>query len=181
MGNSYLDISYIDTSVDVSFVDDSEFNKNQYIFYNQVNDSLNELNKPIEEKIKQIQINTYYYKKYKSENNLLYFIIIIILIIIILSFINKLFPFLDTYYSIIVGIIISFSLLYIIYSIWIMINKDNTNYDEHQYGFDSTINHDANEVTAAKYNHCIDKQSKNDYDPHDKHTSPMDLLYKNLK
>ena len=173
--NSYLDISYIDASFDASFVNDSKFNKNQYTFYNEVNDSLNELNKPIEKKLKQIQINTYYYKKYKSENNLLYFIIIILLIIIILSLINKSIPILESYYSIIVGIILSFAILYIMYSIWIMVNKDNQNYDEYQYGFDSEVNHDANELTAAKYKHCLNKQSENN--EANKQLSPMDLLY----
>jgi hypothetical protein len=116
----------------------------QSIFYNQVQSNLDSLKIPINDDLKQIQVNTYYYKKYKSENHILYFINIILVIIIIISIIKKRFPFLDDLsYSIIIGIILGFSLLYIIYLLWNIINKDHQNYDEYyydQYSYDYNEN-----------------------------------------
>ena len=130
-------------------------NPNKSKFYNQVNDSLNELKDPIENKLKQTQINTYYYKKYKSENQILYFIMIIIIIIIIISLTKKIVPFLDDFaYFIIISIILGFSLLYIIYSIWYLIHKDKQNFDEDYYRYNSDVNHNANSLNADKYKEC---------------------------
>jgi amino acid permease len=134
---SYLDISVIDQSFDPLFAspDDSVFNPNQARFYNEMNNSLKTFSKPINEDLKQIQVNTYYYKRYKSENQILYFTIVILFIIIVLSLIRKKFPYLDeTTYSIIVGIILAFSLMYIMYCIWKLLYKDKLNYDENDYG-----------------------------------------------
>jgi hypothetical protein len=132
---------------------------NEYKFYTQVNDSLEELNDPIEDKLKQIQINTYYYKKYKSENQILYFIMIVVVVIIIISLIKNIVPFLDAAYSVIVSIILGFSLLYIINSIWQLIHKDNQNFDEDDYRFDSDVSHIANSINADQYKECA-KPSK---------------------
>jgi len=135
---SYLGISSIDQSFDPLFasVDDSVFNPNQSRFYSEINDSLKSFSKPINEDLKQIQINTYYYKRYKSENQILYFTMLILIIVIVLSFIRKNYPYFDdNAYSVIVGIILAFSLMYIIYCIWKLFYKDNVNYDENDYGY----------------------------------------------
>lgn len=118
-----------------SFSESSDVhNETQSLFYNQVKNDLNTLKMPINDDLKQIQVNTYYYKKYKAENYILYFIIIVLIIIIIISIIKKRFPFLDDLsYSIIIGIILGFSLLYIMYLLWIIINKDHQIYDEYYY------------------------------------------------
>jgi len=140
---SYLGISSIDQSFDPLFAspDDSVFNPNQSRFYNQMNDSLKTFSKPINEELKKIQVNTYYYKRYKSENQILYFTILILVIVIILSLIKKKYPFFDeTAYSITVVIILAFSLIYIMYSIWKLLYKDNLNYDENDYGHMSLDN-----------------------------------------
>jgi hypothetical protein len=109
---------------------------NQLKFYNQVNDNLTSKKN---DHLKQVQINTYYYKRYKSENQLLYFIMIVCVIIIIIAVIKQRVPFFDDYaYSIVIGIILSFSLMYILYSLWCLIYKDNHNYDEDDYLFNST-------------------------------------------
>jgi hypothetical protein len=93
-------------------------------------------NRHLNEELKQIQVNTYYYKKYKSENQLLYFIMFMCFIIISIALIKKKMPFFDDLsYSIIVGIIMGLSLLYISYSIYILIHKDRINYDENEYNF----------------------------------------------
>ena len=127
---------------------------NEYHFYSQVNDSLEELNEPIDNKLKQIQINTYYYKKYKSENQILYFIIIVLVVIILISLIKTVLPFIDVVYSIIVSIILGFSLVYIIYSLWLLVNKDNQNFDEDSYHFNLDVDHIANAINADKYKEC---------------------------
>lgn len=165
---SYFDISYVKSDASFSTPDDSIFNPNQYKFYTQVNNSLNSLNTPINEDLKQIKINTYYYKRYKSENQILYFVMFIITIIIILSLIKKFFPFFDEIsYSVVVAIILGISLLYIIYSIYLLMNKDNHNYDEDDYMFNSNafniqnnsndsntdcLQHDVYQINDISYN-----------------------------
>ena len=140
---SYLGISEFDQSFDPLFISDvdSVFNPRQAQFYDEVNDSLKELNKPVNEQLKQIQVNTYYYKRYKSENNILYVVISILVLIIILSLIRRKYPFFDDIsYSILVGIILAILLIYIVFSIWKLFYKDNLNYDEHDYGSMSSDN-----------------------------------------
>jgi hypothetical protein len=108
--------------------------------YNELTDSVKKLNKPINEQLRQVQINTYYYKRHKSENQILYFIMIVFVIIIFIAVIKKSFPFFDDYaYSIIVGTIFAFSILYVVYSIYLLMYKDDHNYDEDNYKFNSTI------------------------------------------
>ncbi len=92
--------------------------------------------KHLNEHLKQVQVNTYYYKRYKSENRLLYFIMFICFIIISIALIKRKMPFFDDLsYSIIVGIILGLSLLYIGYNIYLLMHKDNINYDEDDYKF----------------------------------------------
>lgn len=140
---SYLDISEFDQSFDPLFISDNDsvFNPKQAQFYNEMNASLKGLSKPVNEQLKQIQVNTYYYKRYKSENNILYVVMIILVLIIVLSLIRKNYPFFDDVsYSIIVGIILVGLLLYIVHSIWKLFYKDNLNYDETDYGNMSSHN-----------------------------------------
>lgn len=137
--------------------DNSDYSdiSNEYKFYSQVNDSLEELNDPIENKLKQIQINTYYYKKYKSENQILYFIMIVIAGTILISLIKNVLPIIDEFvYSIILSIILGLSLVYIMYSLWHLINKDNQNFDEDSYHFNLDVDHIANAINANKYKEC---------------------------
>jgi hypothetical protein len=59
---------------------------------------------------------------------------VVLLFVIIITLIKKNFPFLDDLaYSIIIGSILGLSIIYIVYSLWIMINKDSLNYDENEY------------------------------------------------
>lgn len=148
----YLDIEP-DTINDFSFnsPNDAKFNPNQYKLYNQMNKSLDYLNKPINEDLKQIRINTYYYKRYKSENHILYFIMIILFIVIIISIIKKRMPFLDDVaYSIIVGGILALSLIYISICLYKLMIKDNHNYDEDDYHFSTSF--DFNDLSDISNN-----------------------------
>jgi len=124
---------------------------NQIKFYNQVNDNLTSKKN---DHLKQVQINTYYYKRYKSENQLLYFIMIVCVIIIIIALIKQRVPFFDDYaYSTIIGIILSFSLIYISYSLWCLVYKDNHNYDEDDYLFNRTKNSNS-DISHNIINNC---------------------------
>jgi len=156
----YSGISFVITDAPFSTPTDLSFNPNQYTFYKQVEKNLTALNRPINENVKQIQINTYYYKRYKSENHLLYFINIVLVFVIIISLIKKKFPFIDDYaYSIIIGTILALSILYIIYNLWILMGKDDKNYDEHNYIDTSNIQPGGHNFTDSDSvnDSCLDK------------------------
>lgn len=152
----YNNISFVKTDASFSTPSDLSFNPNQYSFYKQVEKNLTALNEPINEHVKQIQINTYYYKRYKSENQLLYFINIVLVFVIIISFMKKKIPFIDDFaYSIIIGSILGLSILYIVYNLWIILNKDDKNYDEYNYLYTSTRTGDHNLSDSANES-CLD-------------------------
>ncbi len=162
---SYLGISEFDQSFDPLFISpvDSVFNPKQAQFYNEMNTSLKGLSKPVNEQLKQIQVNTYYYKRYKSENNILYVVICILILIIVISIIRNKYPFFDDVsYSIIVGIILVGLLIYIVSSIWKLFYKDKLNYDETDYGYMSSDNivSGSNEDNSSE----CDRTSYNDTD-----------------
>lgn len=140
---SYLGISEFDQSFDPLFISpvDSVFNPNQAQYYNEMNNSLKSLSRPVNEQLKQIQVNTYYYKRYKSENNILYVVIGILILIILVTIIRNNNPFFDDVsYSIIIGIILAGLLIFIMSSIWKLFYKDQLNYDETDYGIMSSDN-----------------------------------------
>uniref|UniRef100_A0A6C0D1K9 Uncharacterized protein n=1 Tax=viral metagenome TaxID=1070528 RepID=A0A6C0D1K9_9ZZZZ len=133
---AYTDVSFVTTDASFGTPSDMTFNANQYTFYKSVEKNLNALSQTSNENVKQIQINTYYYKRYKAENQLLYFIMIVLLFVIIITLIKKNYPFLDDLaYSIIIGSILGLSIIYIVYSLWIIMNKDSSNYDENEYSY----------------------------------------------
>jgi len=109
------------------------YSANQIQFYNNINKEINS-NVDYKSQLIQIKWNTFFYKKYKAENDLLYFIIKLCIVIIILSLIHKRLPFFDdNAYSVIIGIIIAYGIIYIFYGIWNIMYKDNTNFDENEY------------------------------------------------
>lgn len=128
-------------------------NPNPIKFYNQVNDNLTSKKN---DHLRQVQINTYYYKQYKSENQLLYFIMIVCVIIIIIAVIKQRIPFFDDYaYSIIIGIILSISFIYILSSLWRLIYKDKYNYDEDDYLFNTMNFSDiGSDISRNVMNNC---------------------------
>ena len=100
-------------------------------------DNIN-IDKHLNEDLKKVQVNTYYYKRYKSENQILYFIMVTCFIIILIAFIKKKLAFFDDLsYSIIIAIIMTLSLSYILYSIYLLTYKDEVNYDEDNYQYTS--------------------------------------------
>ena len=100
-------------------------------------DNIN-IDKHLNEDLKKVQVNTYYYKRYKSENQILYFVMVTCFIIILIAFIKKKIAYFDDLsYSIIIAIIMTLSLSYILYSIYLLTYKDEVNYDEDNYQYTS--------------------------------------------
>jgi hypothetical protein len=138
---AYKNVTFVTTDASFATPSDMTFNSKQYNFYKGVEKNMNALSKTSNENVKQIRINTYYYKRYKAENQLLYFIMVILLFVIIITLIKKYYPFLDDLaYSIIIGSILGLSIIYIVYSLWIIMNKDSSNYDENNNDYTYTNN-----------------------------------------
>jgi len=89
--------------------------------------------------IKVARWNTYYYKKYKMECNVFIYIIVVCIIINILTLLHKTYPYFDaSAYMIIVGAILGICVLVVFYVYLIILNKDNMNFDEKDYGTNNT-------------------------------------------
>ena len=117
----------------------------------------NYYNDEINNKVRNMQINTFYQKKYSSEIGLLKFIIYICIIIIGLSFANKRGLLSDNIFGSITGIIIGLSIIRFIYLIWDIFIRDKNDFDEIDY---SMIN---NEISSTKENeNAIDSDDEND-------------------
>uniref|UniRef100_A0A6C0ETJ8 Uncharacterized protein n=1 Tax=viral metagenome TaxID=1070528 RepID=A0A6C0ETJ8_9ZZZZ len=111
-------------------------NETQMKFYNSVNTLIH--NPAYTDTLSSIKWNTYYYKKYKAENNLLYFIMFICVLIIILNLLKRNFTYFDDLsYSVIIGIILAYSFIHILYILWSIMYKDKLNFDENDYMFDN--------------------------------------------
>jgi len=155
---AYTDISFVITDASFASPSDMTFNSKQHSFYKKVEKNLTALSKTSNEYVKQIRINTYYYKRYKAENQLLYFIMVVLLFVIIISLIKKKYPFLDDLaYSIIIGSILGLSIIYIVRSLWIIMNIDSSNYDENNYSsyIDSDNTTDSDREDTLN-NSCLD-------------------------
>lgn len=63
----------------------------------------------------------------------------ILIFLIVLALIKQKYSYLDDLaYSVIVGSILALSLLYIVYSIYLLMMKDDSNYDEDDFMFNTT-------------------------------------------
>lgn len=153
----YTNIPFVTTDATFATPSDMTFNSVQHNFYKKVEKNLSALTKTSNEHVKQIQINTYYYKRYKAENQLLYFIMVVLLFVIIITLIKKYYPFLDDLaYSIIIGSILGLSIIYIVYSLWIIINKDSLNYDENEYLYNTNNIKSGLDPSNTLKNSCLD-------------------------
>lgn len=97
-----------------------EKTKEKNVYYNDL----------INNKVRNIQINTFYQKKYSSQISLLKFIIMVCIFIIALSFGKKSGYLNENIFSIIVGIVIFVSILRIGYLIFDIFIRDKNNFDE---------------------------------------------------
>jgi hypothetical protein len=125
---------------DPNFIINDINDETQIKFYNTINEIIK--NPAYTETLYSIKWNTYYYKKYKAENGLLYFIMGICVLIIVLNLIKKKFPYFDDIsYSVIIGIILAYSFIHILYILWSITYKDKFNFDENDYSFDTEPNY----------------------------------------
>lgn len=125
---------YSDYSADVSF-QFPYYTSKQTAFYQDVQNILSE------DSYSSVKWNTYYYKRYKALNSILYFIMLICVIIIVLTIIKKSVPFFDdNAYSVVVGIILALSVIYIVRQLWSIMFRDNKNFDEYAYTFNTNAN-----------------------------------------
>ena len=86
---------------------------------------------------KKMLINYFYYKKNKALNNILYYLVLVVILLFVLTYFNKYFKFLfyDTLYVITCGILISIYFIYLIYKLYDILARDDSNIDE--YGFNN--------------------------------------------
>ena len=87
-------------------------------------------NDMITNKVRNIQINTFYQKKYNSQISLLKFIIVVCILIILLSFVKKSGFLNETVYAGLVGLIIFISIVRISYLLFDIFIRDKNNFDE---------------------------------------------------
>lgn len=87
---------------------------------------------PHEEVVNQIRWNTYYYKKYRQQTHLLFFIICICVLMIVLSKLRSAY-FDEKAYSLVIGIILGVTFIYMLYGLWDILLKDDKNFDEYDY------------------------------------------------
>ena len=100
----------------------------------------------INNKVRNMQINTFYQKKYSSEIGLLKFVIYVCIIIIGLSFANKRNLLSDNIFGTITGIIIGLSIIRLFYLLWDIFIRDKNNFDEVDYYMMN------NEISSTKEN-----------------------------
>tara|TARA_Y100001970_G_C14238389_1_gene863347 strand:+ start:1507 stop:2235 length:729 start_codon:yes stop_codon:yes gene_type:complete len=87
-------------------------------------------NSIITDKVRNMQINTFYQKKYESQISLLKFIIVICIVIIFVSIIKRRGLLSEGTYGGIIGLIIFFSILRVSYLMYDIFIRDKNNFDE---------------------------------------------------
>jgi hypothetical protein len=148
------------------------------VIENELNDSKRRLNLIEEQKnnkIRLVEINTYYGKKYNAHKEIMQIIVIMCIPILILTVLaNKgIIP--SNLNMIITGLIIVFGLTIVGYKIIDMSNRDNMNYDEYNWYFNKedapTINDSAGETDSGPWDTpsivCVGAECCNDNNTYD--------------
>jgi len=138
---TYNYLENVDSSLNSVIID--KFNKileknnnntNLQTKLNTINAEFKEDKTPYNKIINEIRWNTYYYKKYREQTKILVFIIFICIIMIILTNLRKKFSYFDEKaYTMIIGIILGFAFIYLVYELWDLYIKDDKNFDEYNY------------------------------------------------
>jgi hypothetical protein len=89
-------------------------------------------------KLRQVEINTYYGKKYNSHTDVMKIIVFMCIPILIVSFIANMGILPDGLYFWSIIVIISIGVICICYKLIDNSTRDNMNYDEYDWGFDSS-------------------------------------------
>ena len=142
MGFDYNYLEDVDSSQNTVIIqkfnkilEKNNINTNLQTKINTINNEFKEDKTPYNKVINQIRWNTYYYKKYRQQTKLLIFIIFICILMIILTKLRERFSYFDEKaYTMIIGTILAFGFIYLIYGLWDLYIKDDKNFDEYDYG-----------------------------------------------
>ena len=94
---------------------------------------LEKLNNEINEKERNLEINTYYEKKYAKQYKVIINVVILLSIILAVSFLFKIGLFGEKIFVSIIGLLLAFSVIYITYEVYDIFMRDNHNFDEYKY------------------------------------------------
>ena len=97
-----------------------------------VNKNIEIIDRDINEKKKQLEINTYYEKKFSHQINILKNAVIIFLFILLVSFIYKQGFISEKVFLVLVALGIFIAIMYVIYSMFDIYRRDNQNYDHYK-------------------------------------------------
>ena len=102
---------------------------------NQVKKNINSYDKTFDNKMRMVEINTYYNKKYKAYANLVYLLIILTLPILVLSILRKrnLLP--ATIVDVLIAIIMVLGGYLVLRNIYDLMWRDNMNFDEYNWWY----------------------------------------------
>lgn len=94
---------------------------------------LEKLNDDINEKKRNLEINTYYEKKYAKQYIVIRNVVILLSVILAISFFFKIGIFGEKIFVSIIGLLLAFSVIYICYEVYDIFMRDNHNFDEYKY------------------------------------------------
>ena len=114
---------------------------------NQVKTNINEHDQGLNNKMRMVEINTYYSKKYKAYANLVYLLIIVTLPILILSILRKRSIIPNAIVDTLIAIIIAFGGYLVLDKVYDLAWRDNMNFDEYNWWFSP----DASDPTVYQY------------------------------
>jgi hypothetical protein len=139
---------------------------------NQVKTNMNEHDTGLNNKMRMVEINTYYSKKYKAYSNLVYLLIIITLPILVLTILRKRDIIPSAIVDTITAIIIAFGGYFVLRMVYDLMWRDNMNFDEYNWWFSPT----ASDPTVYQY----DKNQLEGTDIGDAISEDANALIKNL-
>jgi hypothetical protein len=86
-------------------------------------------------KMRMVEINTYYGKRYRAQSGIMKLIIFICVLLLVVSILRKKSLITDSISNILFGIIITLGIFFIIWRILDIIRRDNMNFDAYDYKF----------------------------------------------
>lgn len=96
-------------------------------------DKISELQNEINEKERNLEINTYYEKKYAKQYKVIRNVVILLSIILAISALFKSGILGEKTFISIIGILLAFSVIYISYEVYDIFMRDNSDFDQYKY------------------------------------------------
>jgi len=100
-------------------------------------------------KLRGVQINTYYGKRYNAHKNIMKTIFLICLPILIIAILNSKGILPNNLAGLLIGIILIIGTLMLIYQLVDLVNRDNMNFDEYNWYFDKSKAPTSNETSEV--------------------------------